>query len=160
MANISLYICTDENERINKTNLSAQKDYSGYFRDEINVMTPVFQIETTDNLSGYNYANISDFGRYYFVKAIKAVRNGLWELSLAVDVLMTYRTALADVKIIAARSEVNFNQMLTDKERATYQDKRTQTYNFPRSLDANGNKYYLVLTGGTDTFIPTNGGNE
>lgn len=160
MASISLFICTDENERINKTNLSGQKDYIGVFRDEVNVMTPVFQIESTDNISGYNYAYIQDFNRYYYIKSIKAVRYGLWELSLAVDVLMTYRTALANVKIIAARSEVNFNQMLTDKERATYQDKRTQTYNFPRSLDANGNKYYLVLTGGTDTFIPSNGGSE
>lgn len=160
MASINLYICSDENNKITKNNLSGLKQYTGVFRDEVNVMTPVFQIETTDNLSGYNYAYIDDFSRYYYIKEIKAVRNGLWELSLAVDVLMTYKTELADVKIIAARSEVNFNQMLTDSERATYQDKRTQTYNFPRSLDANGNKYYLVLTGGTDTFIPTNGGNE
>ena len=159
MAIISLFVCTDENERINKTNLSGQKDYIGIFRNEVNVMTPVFPIETTDNLSGYNYAYIAEFHRYYYIKSIKAVRNGLWELSLAVDVLMTYKTSLANVPIIAARAENGFNQMLTDKERATYQDKRTQTYNFPRSLDANGRKYYLVLTGGTDTFIPTNGGN-
>lgn len=153
MANISLYICTDENERINKTNLSAQKDYPGVFRNEVNVMTPVFQISTTDNLSGYNYAYIDDFSRYYYIKEIKAVRNGLWELSLAVDVLMTYKTSLADVPIIAARAENGFNQMLTDEERGTYQDTRTQTYNFPRSLNANGFKYYLVLTGGSQTLV-------
>lgn len=158
MIGINLYVCTDENNRLNKTSLSGNIAMSGTFRSDVSVMSPVFQMETSTNISAYNYAYIPDFGRYYFITDIKAVRNNLWELSLKCDVLMTYRTALNDVPIIAGRAENGYNQMLQDGERATYKDTRIQTYNFPRSLDANGRKYYLVLTGGTDTFIPTGGG--
>lgn len=157
MASIDLYVCTDENNRLNKANLSNSIQLSGYFRDEVSVMDPVVKIETSTNISGYNYAYISDFGRYYFIKNIKAVRTGLWELTLSVDVLMTYQSYLRDIPVIASRAENGYNQMLKDDQRATYEDTRTQTYNFPRSLDANGRKYYLVLTGGTETIL--GGGN-
>ena len=157
MIGINLYVCTDENNRLNKTSLSGNIAMSGTFRSDVSVMTPVFQMETSTNIAAYNYAYIPDFGRYYFITDIKAVRNNLWELSLTCDVLMTYRTALLDVPVIASRSEKNFNQMLKDGERLTYQDTRIQTYNFPRSLDANGRKYYLVLAGGNETILEQSG---
>lgn len=157
MIGIDLYVCTDDDNKLNKTNLSGNISMAGVFRSEVSIMTPVFQIETSTNISAYNYAYIQDFGRYYFITNITAVRNNIWQLSLKCDVLMSYKTALASVPVIAARAENGYNQMLQDGERATYKDTRIQTYNFPRSLDANGCKYYLVLTGGTDTFVPTGG---
>lgn len=153
MTGINLYICNDDDNKLNKTNLSGNIAMSGNFRAEVSILSPVFQIESSTNISGYNYAYIPDFGRYYFIKDIKAVRTNLWELSLAVDVLMSYKDDLANIPVIAGRAESGYNQMLKDGERATYQDTRTQTYNFPRSLDANGRKYYLVLTGGTETIL-------
>jgi len=134
LASINLYICSDENNKITKSNLSGLKQYTGVFRDEINVMTPVFQIETTDNLSGYNYAYIADFGRYYFVKDIKAVRNGLWEFSLAVDVLMSYAAGILALPAVIRRNAGLFNMYLNDSNYMTLNYSRIQTKEFPHGF--------------------------
>jgi hypothetical protein len=134
LASINLYICSDENNKITKNNLSGLKQYIGVFRDEVNVMTPVFQIETTDNLSGYNYAYIAEFGRYYFVKDIKAVRNGLWEFSLAVDVLMSYAAAILALPAVIRRNAGLFNMYLNDNQYQTLNYPRIQTKLFPQGF--------------------------
>lgn len=145
MASINLYICSDENNKITKNNLSGLKQYTGVFRDEVNVMTPVFQIETTDNLSGYNYAYIADFGRYYFVKDIKAVRNGLWEFSLAVDVLMSYKTQIMALTAVIRRNSNLFNLYINDNNYMTLNYPRIQTKSFPNGF---GQWNYILTTTG------------
>ena len=157
MARINLYICSDENNKITKTNLSGLKPYTGVFRNEVNVMTPVFQIETTDNLSGYNYAYIEDFGRYYFVKDIKAIRNGLWEFSLAVDVLMSYAAGILALPAVIRRNENMFNLYLNDSNYMTLNYSRIQTKAFPRGF---GDWNFILTTTGSPTGIQQeNGGN-
>lgn len=157
MASINLYICSDENNKITKTNLSGLKQYTGVFRDEINVMTPVFQIETTDNLSGYNYAYIADFSRYYFVKDIKAVRNGLWEFSLSVDVLMSYAAGILALPAVIRRNENLFNMYLNDSNYMTLNYSRIQTKAFSQGF---GNWNFILTTTGSPTGVQQgNGGN-
>lgn len=148
MASINLYICSDENNKITKNNLSGLKQYTGVFRDEVNVMTPVFQIETIDNLSGYNYAYIADFGRYYFVKDIKAVRNGLWEFSLSVDVLMSYAAGILALPAVIRRNENLFNLYLNDSNYMTLNYSRIQTKAFPHGF---GDWNFILTTTGSPT---------
>ena len=134
MASINLYNCGDENNKITKSDLTDIIQLTGTFRGEVSVMNPVVQIETSTNISGYNYAYISDFGRYYFITDIKAVRNGLWQLSLKVDVLMTYSTEILALSAVIRRNENLFNMYLNDNQYQTLNYSRIQTKLFPNGF--------------------------
>ena len=60
--------------------------------DATSVLNPVVLIEKLSRINpySYSYAYIETFGRYYFVTDITSTRN-LWVVSLAIDVLATYR---------------------------------------------------------------------
>lgn len=134
MASIDLYKCSDENNKITKANLTDIIQLTGTFRGEVSVMNPSVTIETATNISGYNYAYISDFGRYYFIKEIKAIRTNLWELSLTVDVLMTYHTEILALTAVIRRNENLFNLYLNDNQYQTLNYSRIQTKLFPNGF--------------------------
>ena len=61
----------------------------GTLRAQSSVMSPTFTVQDTA-VVGYNYCYIPDFGRWYYINGIDALRSNLYELSLGIDVLMTY----------------------------------------------------------------------
>ena len=65
----------------------------GTLRAQSSVMAPTFTVQDT-TVIGYNYCYIPDFGRYYYINGINALRANLFELSLGIDVLMTYAEAI------------------------------------------------------------------
>lgn len=66
---------------------------TGTLRGQASVMSPSLQIQDIAVI-GYNYCYIPDFGRYYYINDINASRANLFELSLGIDVLMTYAEAI------------------------------------------------------------------
>lgn len=88
---IELYQNSAEENRLDKTNyLSKVIDLYGVLREETSIVNPSIIIEYY-GVPNFNYCKIEAFGRYYFVDEVVSVRNNLWELSLRVDVLMTYK---------------------------------------------------------------------
>lgn len=61
----------------------------GTLRSQSSVMSPTFTVQDI-SVVGYNYCYIPDFGRWYYINGIDALRANLYELSLGIDVLMTY----------------------------------------------------------------------
>lgn len=70
---------------------------------ELGVTSPI--ITAAGNLSGYNYAEITDFGRYYFIDDIAILRNGVTRLRLRVDPLMSFNTDIKAMQAVAMRAE-------------------------------------------------------
>ena len=101
--NITLYTTTSENNRVDKQ-LRNPISMTGKLKEESNVIDPVILFEV-GNISGYNYCYIEDFGRYYFITEITSVRNGLWKVSLHVDVLFTYRTQIKKLSAVIDKQE-------------------------------------------------------
>ena len=62
--------------------------YSCILKEECGVINPVIVIQEIGNPSGYNYAYIPSFGRYYWIKEWTWVL-GRWEAELYTDVLAT-----------------------------------------------------------------------
>lgn len=75
---------------------------TGALRGQSSVMSPSLQIQDIAVI-GYNYCYIPDFGRYYYINEINALRANLFELALGIDVLMTYA------------SEIRGNYAIVDK---------------------------------------------
>ena len=79
-------------KRINSTKqptLSGFTDFDCVLKDTTSVDNPTFLISAAD-LEGYNYANWGS--RYYFISALRSIRNNLWEVDCALDVLATYKS--------------------------------------------------------------------
>jgi len=127
------------------------KTYTGNFKGEMSILNPVFMIETTDDLTMYNYAEIDDFNRKYFA-TIRAVGYKLWEVSCQVDVISTYATGIKACKALVKRTQgSNINYYMNDGTFYTEQ-RSIVTYH---TLKKGGNNaklgtesYYLLVAGG------------
>lgn len=77
------------------------------------LMFPYIELQSSTNPVAYNYAYISDFGRYYFVNDWKFDR-GLWYASLTVDVLATYKTQIGSTSMYVLRASQQKNGYIKD----------------------------------------------
>ena len=137
---LNLYTISDEPNKINKT-LGSATSLTGTLREPTEVENPVIQIEGVSNI-GSNYAYISEFGRYYFITDKRMDSDKLMTLTLKVDVLMTYKSAILTTPMIIERSEQNGNNYLNDNQRPIFNTPMTLTKKFPKSFDS----FHFYLT--------------
>lgn len=113
--NITLYNCTAEPNKLNKTTSLTQKaTYTGAVaRQNLSIMHPILVLEESiSNIAGVNYCYISDFERYYFVREITCDVNGLFTLVLDVDVLMSFKAVIELQRGIVKTNENIYNMYL------------------------------------------------
>ena len=77
------------------------------------LQAPVVEVNSA-TIPAYNYAYIPDLGRYYFVTGI-AYNRGLWEISLRVDVLASFKTDIGATSMYFERSSAQQNGALVDR---------------------------------------------
>ena len=144
---IDLYINSSENNRVNKV-LWDKFELKGTLRGETNVINPEILIEHA-NPTGYNYAYIPEFNRYYFINEFTAVRNGLWRVRLAVDVLETYKTQIKLMPAIIDKQQNKGNSNLYLNDGSYVIDSRSYNtiLNFSGGFN-NGGKFILITAGG------------
>ena len=129
---VKLYSISDDDRVVNKT-LGTAKEYSCTFRNTEEILNPVIRINTSDNLSDYNYAYVQRYGRYYFVKPAVGPNN-LWTLSAHVDVLMSHKTELLSLSGTMVRNENAYNGYLIDPEFKANAYKKIVTKQFPHAM--------------------------
>lgn len=111
---IVLYNNNSEPNRVNKTEyLQKYADILGSLRDSCSIINPTITFEFS-SFPTFNYAYIPIFNRYYFVDSIVSVRKNLWEISLSIDPLMTYKENILKQKAFIARNEFTFNPDIVD----------------------------------------------
>lgn len=111
----TLYTNNSDNNVVYKS-LTNSRPYDVIIKTPSNVITPIVTITTNDNISQYNYGYIPDFGRYYYITSIKPIVYGVWEVTLKVDVLMTYKNQLGNFEVIIERSASSFTPYLNDPD--------------------------------------------
>lgn len=143
---ISLFKTNSENNRVVKT-LTDENQLSGELRNQTSVLNPSIRIESTDNISTYNYAYISEFGRYYYITDIMSVRTNCWIVSLRCDVLMSYKDEIKTITGVVVRQESNPNKLLVDRLERIQSDKEIDILYYPDAFSKNL-QYVLVTAGG------------
>ena len=143
---ISLFKTDSENNRVVKV-LTDEKQLSGELRNQTSVLNPNIRIETADNISTYNYAYISEFGRYYYITDIVSVRTNLWVVSLRCDVLMSYKDEIKTITGVIVRQENNPNKLLVDRLERIQSNKEIDILYYPDAFSKNL-QYILVTAGG------------
>lgn len=143
---ISLYKTASENNRVVKALTSGIELY-GELRNQTSVFNPSIRIESDYNISGYNYAYIPEFGRYYYISDITSVRTKCWIISLRCDVLMSYSAQIKALRPIIEREEVGQSSGLIDSDMPININKKVQKYYFPKGFTKDI-QYVLTTSGG------------
>lgn len=98
---LNLYKCSDGDNVINKT-LKEKITINITLKRDVNITAPQI-ILMNDNgafFNQYNYAEIPELGRFYFIDSVTSLNNKMESLALRCDVLETYK---ADILASKAR---------------------------------------------------------
>lgn len=106
---ITTYTNTADKFILDKTNYLTIVDsaVSIALKDDTNVISPVLIISNVLD-PDINYCYIAEFGRYYYVKEVTYSQQRYY-VSLEVDVLMSFKTEISNLNVIANRSSSYFN---------------------------------------------------
>ena len=146
---ISLFKTASENNRVVKV-LTDEKQLSGELRNQTSVLNPTIRIESADNISTYNYAYISEFGRYYYITDIVSVRTNCWVVSLRCDVLMSYKDEIQSMNVILNNTqETGLSNYLASPNWVSSVKTKTDIKVFPSGLSEQGE--FILITAGGDS---------
>lgn len=120
-----------------------------YLKGGSDLLTPTFTLNSA-SIPTYNYMSFE--GRYYFVTGIRNVRDNLYEITCAVDVLATYKAVIQAASAYVlyythANSEI-VDHRLSTKTGITI-DSSTQSFNNLGS----GQSYLITAVGAEGTSI-------
>lgn len=114
-----------------KRNSTAQPtggtQYTGTLTGSSGVLNPTVVMDFGNTYPGYNYAYITEFGRYYWINEMTSIGGGLWNVSMFVDVLATYKTAIGAANKYILRSASDSDGSITDMKyptKAGFADKK------------------------------------
>lgn len=119
---------------------------SGTLKSETSIIDPIILIE--GNISDYancNYMTIPIFGRSYFIRDIKSIRNNIFEINAHIDVLTTYAAQIRSNTAIIHRQENLWNLYLDDGSFRTYQNPMVLTKEFPSGFSTQ--EFVLAVAG-------------
>lgn len=148
---VNLYFNSSEAYDSNKnlTQLSSLSDVHPV--EGFDIEMPVLKIGSVNQstLNNVNYAYIPEFNRYYFVDPPTVVNNKVYMLSLRVDVLMSFKSAINNLVAIIARQENEYNLYLPDPEFKVYANTDKKTLKFSKVPFTKNANFLLTVSGGT-----------
>lgn len=143
---VVLFHNASDDRVINKV-LVGGESFIGIPRDELDVMTPVIRFEN-DGVLRYNYAYIPSLQRYYVINSINAYREGVWDVSMAVDVLMSFRGDIMALPVIVDKQSMpeNGDEYIDDGSLVTDNIMFTRLHEFSGGF--NDYPEYILITAG------------
>ena len=103
---LKLYKNSSENNDVSKT-LTDEHKVTGYSRAAVDMLNPVIELAGIE-VNSYNYCYVQELNRYYYIENINISPNGVYRLSMRIDVLMTYRDdIMASHGLITKNREYN-----------------------------------------------------
>jgi len=99
---IKLFNTTDSNNTIGKT-LTDEQTFDITFKDTFDIINPVVLLKSDVPITK-NYAQIPEFGRYYFITSIQIQPNKIYKLFLECDVLESFKDDILASKGLVTRA--------------------------------------------------------
>lgn len=143
---VVFYYNMSDARKINK-NLVEGETFSGQPRGELGVMNPVITFDKEEVLR-YNYAYIPALERYYSIENRVARREGLWDVSFSVDVLMSFRNDIINFNVVVDKQSMpeNGDEYIDDGSLVSENVMFKTVYDFPNGFNDNGE--YILITAG------------
>lgn len=143
--NIDLYVNHSEKNHLTKT-LTNEFSLTGTLKQETSIINPEIIIEV-NNPSTYNYMYIPLFHRYYYITDIESIRNNLWRIRGAVDVLMSFNTQILNCNVLISDAENTPENYVSGEQWKTTVKSKTDIINFSNGFNNTG-EYILITSGG------------
>lgn len=141
---VILYEVSDDNRVVTKTlNNLISVDCTIY--NDVKILKPVLLLDYRATLTTYNYAYISEYGRYYYIDDITLLPGGKMQLTLSVDVLMTYADDIKNLVGTVDRSQSKFNGYIVDDKYKSVAYRQIVAKKFPNSME---NDSLILMTVG------------
>lgn len=147
--NIKLYH-TSSNPNVLSKYLTSEKTKVCQITSECDIQSPVFLFDFDGSIvSGYNFAFVPEWGKYYFINEPNVLNGNQLEISGKIDPLMSNRSAILNSQIIAGRSSSNYENYIEDNMIRDSGKIRTVIRRLPKVFDtANATNNYLIILGG------------
>lgn len=145
---VRFYYNQSDDRVINKVLVEDNNNvFNGVPRDEVSVMNPVIRFED-DRILRYNYAYIPSLQRYYSIVDKTAYRQGVWDITFAVDVLMSFRQDIQDLYVVVDKQSMaeNGNEYIDDGSLVSENVMFQTVYEFPAGFNDVGE--YILITAG------------
>lgn len=146
---VQFFYNASDDRVINKRLLSTEEKntFTGVPRDEISVMSPIIRFES-DEILRFNYAYIPSLQRYYSIVDRTAYRQDVWDVTFAVDVLMSFRSDISDLYVVVDKQSMdkNGNEYIDDGSLVSENVMFQSVYEFPEGFNNNGE--YILITAG------------
>ena len=105
------------NNRCSKTFESESQSFDVYFVEETSVMTPsITLVAALDTIVKYNYCDIPQLKRKYYIRDIVSLDGERVRVDLAVDVLASFYDDIISAYILTDRSALNKNVFIPDNK--------------------------------------------
>lgn len=143
---VIFYYNASDDRVINKV-LVGGTQVLGTPRESINVMNPIIRFESDDVLR-FNYAYIPELQRYYAITSIECFRDGVWDVSFAVDVLMSFKGDIMTFAVIVDKQAMieNGDEYIDDGSLVTDNVMFTRVHQFEAGF--NDSPEYILITAG------------
>lgn len=145
---VRFYYNNSDSRVLNKRIIETEGNiFEGIPRDEISVMNPIIRFEN-DSILRYNYAYIPELQRYYSVVDRTAFRQGVWDVTFAVDVLMSFRGDISNLNVVVDKQSMgkNGNEYIDDGSLVSENVMFQTVYEFPAGFNDTGE--YILITAG------------
>ena len=151
---IDILNTTDPNSKILKNTTGVYSAVSCTLKEDCSLMDPVVLLDFTghENVLTANYARLykeddASIGKYYHIRDVKILSNNLVEISMHVDVLMTYASGLLNCPCIAAKNQSRFNLYLNDPGYKCSQQDYVLINEFPDGFHMSASHYVMTIFG-------------
>lgn len=143
---VILYHNGSDDRVINKT-LVGGEQFTGELVGDVDIMSPTIRFDTGEFLR-YNYAYIPEFQRYYAIQSVSVFREGIWDVSMAVDVLMSFRGDIMALSVIVDKQSMSENgdEYIDDGSLVTDNVMFTRVHEFDNGF--NNYPEYILITAG------------
>ena len=103
---LNLYKTLDADNVINKTLLNKLTIQGFFLTNSLNIVNPGIPLQVINgvNIYDFNYLELPEFNRFYFVDSIENVNAKIFNLICSCDVLMTYKEAILNSNARVMRS--------------------------------------------------------
>lgn len=84
-------------------------------KEESGLISPTLQIDYgLTSRPDFNYCYIDDFGRWYYISEWRWIRHRLWEATLSIDVLATYKSTIGASYLYVLRAASEYDGSVID----------------------------------------------
>ena len=143
---IILYNNISSKENLNKT-LTDELKLTGTLRNSTSIIRPIFTISDV-NVVNKNYCYIPKFKRFYYITDITAINNNMFQITCAVDVLMSFVNDILNLDVIIDKQVDDFiNKYIEDNSYTVENTRFNQVIPFSVSFEEEP-KYILITAGG------------